>query len=691
MICSSCNSPLKTIEYQARSADEAQRSILRCPNCPLNIDDFTKGRVNVHLHLKRRQRIIESVPSIDSSDSTILRFVCGKTKLSNIQIDGSASDPVFATNYIDNNGHMFRHHHNGQWAGNAVSVLSTMNIAPNVKLLEIKVIRCTQSSHKKYRIFNQVMRDGKDYIINNDSVSLWSQIHDDKQIESKIYELYLLGFAPLTLFECIGQTTLQSLSNLTARAYDRYNVADYEHKFSDKPDGERFWLTKIGMVYLFSSRLTGHVIRGWETVKLIDNISSTTIGPIIDIEFMIGFNPKLIDILMDDKGKIATHQRTVDSINDGFNTMKCSIPSLSMIETRQFFDTLEETTKYRQELQYPTDGIVAIAKSGTDMFKIKDERSMELQLLDDGKLCTSDSVSLFSSSYHEIYDPGTILEIRFSMKDGSMSIKNIFHRPDKQRANDMDAVANIIQSSIKPSDDTSNILRTEIWRWSNALRTSLYSFAQRQIKDRGVILDIGTGDGQSLDAIISMKDVSFIFVEPNPISCKKLISKLGIKKYHRDPRSVIPIVPQLRKGTAKYHVLNCPIEEIVNDEATMQNLKYIVSHVTSCFSAQFAINELSYMASIDMSVIGCCYLYDDVEPGLSIINHHGLKMSRIDFTHAQVKWGSDKVYDEPALETSDIPESLVKIRATDLVGFPSESHDGIVRHVSSHAWILRSR
>ena len=219
----------------------------------------------------------------------------------------------------------------------------------------------------------------------------------------------------------------------------------------------------------------------------------------------------------------------------------------------------------------------------------------------------------------------------------------------------------------------------------------MYSFVQRQIQGTGVVLDVGTGDGQSLDAFISMKDVSFIFVEPNEISCKKLMSRLGVRKMYTDPRSVIPVVPQLRKGTVKYHILNCSIMDVVNDEATMKNLKSVIGHVTSCFSAQFAVNELAAMSTLGMSVIGCCYLYDNIDPGCSIIDEHGLKMSRVNLTDAQVKWGSDKVYDEPALETSDIPEMFVKIPAMDFVGPPADTHNGLVRSVCSHAWILRSR
>jgi hypothetical protein len=691
MRCSSCNSELKVIEYQARSADEAQRSIARCPNCPLNLDDFLKGRVNVHMHLKRRKRIIESTPIIDSSSSTRLRFVCGRTKSQNLVADLSKTTSVQATNYVDKKGHMFRHHQTGKWKGAAISMISKTEIAPNVKLVEIDIMPYDQPSAKTYKIFDQVTIDENEYIINGDYATLWLPITDNASIPAKLYEIYLSGFAPMRLSEYVGQTVLQSLSNLTARAYDRYMVEDYEHRFGDKPDGQRMWITKIGMVYLFSCRLSGHVIKGWEIDPSYPQSLKITVGPVIDVEFMLNSRPKLIDVLMDETSSITTHQRTMCDITLLLSQMKRVLPILSMIETREFFDTYQEASSHRETLDYPTDGIVAITKSGTDMFKIKDERSMELEVMEDGKLSTADGTVVLSSQYHETYDPGTIIEIRFRIDDGLMDVKRVFHRPDKQRANDIDAVRNIIESSTEPSDDTGNILRTEIWRWSNTLRSQMYSFVHRQIQGAGVVLDVGTGDGQSLDALASMKDVSFIFVEPNEISCKKLMSRLKVSKMYTDPRSVIPVVPRLRKGTTKYHILNCSITDVINDEAIMKNLKSIVSHVTSCFSAQFAVNELASMATLGMSVIGCCYLYDNIDPGSSIIDEHGLKMSRVNQTDAQVKWGSDKVYDEPALEISDIPEMFVKIPAMDFVGPPADTHNGLVRNVCSHAWILRSR
>jgi hypothetical protein len=693
MRCPACNSELKNIEYQARSADEAQSSMLRCPNCPLNIDDFKKDRINIHVHLSKRQRKILSTPVIESSSANTTKLLCCRTKLSNMSIDTSNPNPMFATNYIDSNGSMFRHYHDGRWENFAINVKSKTQMAPNVKLFETSMFRLNKDPERQYLMGHYLTVDGKEYTINGDDISLIIEITQDSDIASVIQTMYMSGFAPLRLSDYINQTTLGSLSNLSARAYDKYSVSDYDHEFSTKPDGERLWMTKLGIVWVFSRRLTGHCIVGWKVDSSMIHCNSVYIGPILDIEFIIGFDPILIDILMDLEGKVVSHQRNVSTINALFYDSRDSLPTLHMIHVRNWYSTLKEALEYKDMAKYPTDGIVAIPKHGVDMFKIKDQRSIELQLTDDSKLQTSDGVSLFSIDSNNIYDTGSIIEVRFTVNsvDADIQIVNTFHRPDKQRANDMNAVLGVIESSFKPTDDTNNILRTEIWRWSNALRSTLYDLVRRQIGNKSVVLDIGTGDGQSSDAFASMTECSFILVEPDPFKCKRLITKLGIYRYHRDPRSVINIMPQLRKGLIKYHVLNCKVSEIVNDQPTMDNLKYVVDYCIACFSAHFVIDSLTVMSDMGIKILGCCYFYDGIQPGSSIINEYGLRMLRVSETIAEVKWGTDKAYSEPSVESTNISGSLTRIPATSLIGYPSNEYDGLIRRVCSQVWILRSK
>ena len=116
-----------------------------------------------------------------------------------------------------------------------------------------------------------------------------------------------------------------------------------------------------------------------------------------------------------------------------------------------------------------------------------------------------------------------------------------------------------------------------------------------------------------------------------------------------------------------------------------------MSHCIACFSAQFVIQDLSRLSNDGINIIGCCYMYNKIPINGAIIDQYGLSMKRVDQYHAVVKWGTDEAYKEPCITDDDIPESLVSIRALDLVHSLSSSYREVVNKVCSHVSILRSR
>lgn len=129
--------------------------------------------------------------------------------------------------------------------------------------------------------------------------------------------------------------------------------------------------------------------------------------------------------------------------------------------------------------------------------KLKPVKSIELEARSDMTLCTSDGTALFKVSDLEKYVLGNIYEIGFAVTGGIAEIKHSFIRPDKQSANTLAAAHSIVSSSIKK--DSSNIVRTAIWRWSNEVRSRLYNYCFNMRPGNRLILDVGTGDGQSSD------------------------------------------------------------------------------------------------------------------------------------------------------------------------------------------------
>lgn len=65
----------------------------------------------------------------------------------------------------------------------------------------------------------------------------------------------------------------------------------------------------------------------------------------------------------------------------------------------------------------------------------------------------------------------------------------------------------------------------------------------------------------------------------------------------------------------------------------------------ACFSAHFVVEELNILASRDRLIVGCCYLYDDVQVGDSIIDVDGISMKRVEENKAAIKWGIDSIYE----------------------------------------------
>ena len=299
------------------------------------------------------------------------------------------------------------------------------------------------------------------------------------------------------------------------------------------------------------------------------------------------------------------------------------------------------------------------------MKKLKELRSMELQFFDDGTLATKEGTRLFRISPTNAYDTGDILEIRFSIKDSLIQIHEVFGRPDKKTANDNSAIDSIIDSSIEFKLDS--MIRTSIWRWSNMLRFHMYQRIEKLDPSRNIVLDIGSGSVQSSEAFEKLPGCSFILIEPDQKKCKSLCKRLSAKQYYTDARSLIPAISQLKKGTRKYHILNTTLEMVLNDKPVLANIKDTVKCAIACFSAQFIIGSLDFLASIKVPFIGCYYSYHDIDVSKSIINTNGIQMTRASECEAHVKWGTDEGYFEPVVDEDNLPFSVSTIDAIEMV------------------------
>lgn len=691
MKCKACGSILTHIEYQARSADEAQRSIDRCSNCPLDISLFHRTIREPPSHLKRKLNNRKKLPFINSTNSTQVLMVTGISSFNKViyqEREPLDLHTCKAKDYLNSASRLYRYYHNGPWSGRILSLTSSKIVAPNISVSTYEEVKLSGHNDNMYDIYTYSVKYGVMYVHDKDAISTTIEVHKKKQVHDAIIKLYLMGFSPEKLYPSLDNSILGTLSNLSARAYDASTFDESLYWVSDKPDGERIWMSRIGVVWLFTRRLIEHQVIGW----LVDSDISIDIpdykGPVVDIELMIATPPILIDILMSDNSVPSPHDRNLDYIRLEFRKLCGKYPILSMIHTRQFYTSIAEARDALSTINYPYDGLVAISKSGTDMLKIKSEKSIELQLQSSGKLVSAEGIELFDSDLHNTYAEGSIIEIRFQLQGTDINIISTFHRPDKRKANSISAIAGVIESSHSRLDK--NTIRISIWRWSNKLRHTLYSMASRMIKDKRVILDIGTGEGQSIDAFAEIQDVSFILVEPDSSKCKKLMRRLGVRDMDTNPRSIIRYIGPIQKRSRRYHILNCSMEDILSDAVVVDNMKKIIGCTIACFSAQFITTQLAGICSIG-SFVGCCYMYDGIPVGSYIIDKSGIKMHRTSESTAKVYWGSDEPYDEPAVTKETIYHGINIINSKQLIGNPEVEGKDNLQCISSHVEVLISR
>lgn len=684
MKCKGCNRDLLQVEFQSRSADEAHTVAYKCIYCPLHIDKFDAPRSQPHIYLKRIERKFSRTPHFDVGNTRRGRILHVTSRKS---LDIRDLAEVHASNVLDSSSKLFKSYSDGPWANMSISSISKKSISLNAFIEEIEISDRVYRSSNAYVDF-KYMKLMDDYIIIPDSgrtraLYLIYSDSNDEVIDSLRY-LYSVGFCPDNLYSYVDSIFLGSISNLNSRAYDASSAEDNKHYFSSKPDGERVLLVNCGTVWLYCRRLLGFKIISFHMDSHLKYMHPKKLSPVLDIELMIGFKPILIDVLVDGDGNLSPYDRNVDWILDSMKHLQDSNSYLNEIYVRPFFHTFEDAYNYTKDCKYPTDGIVAISMHGTDMKKLKTIRSMELYLHSDYILKSKNDTSLMKVSEDTHFEIGSVIEIRFTVSEGKMNIIDSFQRFDKVSPNDDDAILSILSSSTKSNEDT--MLRNTLWRWSNKLRFNMYHRANQMRPDRNIVLDIGSGSGQSSDAFSKLPGCSFILVEPDKDKCTRLMRRLNIRSFESDVRSIIQSIPSLKKGSRKYHILNCSMKDLLDDKPTRNALSHSIKCAIACFSAQYIMDDISSIIQLGIPFIGCYYSYEGIGIGESIVNNSGIEMTRISETEASVKWGNDKPYIEPAIEDDDIAIGINQIEATHMAQITSSSD--IVHRVCSHVRVL---
>jgi hypothetical protein len=729
--CPACGSDYEIKYYQRRAADEPPDSVIYCPNCPLdtgklslqfdpNINDISTRsndraiKNTMELHRKNRSSTPTSI--LERIDA---RYI--------IKVDGSAASRCYksisAMKYrfssiveiaipiqTGQNREIARFHLQSSTANEAHIVTSSEKIAPYVLLQKVDILVQKEST------FDYGVRviSGYEHILDSipgSSLTTLRTLYGGKQpsilvylegsyLNSSINENVALSVLQYVLTtygtensirSFISSSIVSSLYIQSGKAYDWPSAPLQGYSFTWKPDGERFWYVRYGSVWLFSRRLLSGRIAGWNLAGSLKDASK--IGPILDIEVMIGHDPILIDILVLESGLPTIPLRSVDYVLAQYKLMRSiDVP----IFIRSYFRSEKEVLETANMITYPTDGIVGIEDNSMDIIKLKGTKSIELKLLDNGNLISGDNKIVMTSTLHDTYTPGSIVEIRFTRRSYQdiPSITESLLRTDKLKANSYEACQNIINTI---SDMPDTLARRKAVIWCSTIRQKLHRIGANT-KGRGrIIIDIGSGDGQAISDYSTDPDITYLLIEPSLSKCKKLVKRIGESgrtrcRLYETTDNILKVLSSLSNGSLKYAIVNSTLEDLVSQDQCLKVLKSCVRYCIASFSISYTLTTLSTLALSGIDIIGCGYMYDSANSDGTLIDEYGVKMKITDNNNiATVVWGSDKEYQEPAITTTSFKDVFNIQLATNLVPVFKDSTRSLLDIVSSKVYVISTK
>lgn len=707
--CTACGSNLATIEYQARSADEATRTTTTCPNCPIDASristvyvtrDHPRGfngptRLTRTLSTTHDIVPVRRICRIHVDASTTVQGVNVQTKHITSPISAYRSKSLGDVDDMKNRIH---YQVTGMLQGYCESVVATTRLGFGAYMEVVQVYKPQGNE-----AFGIKVSQGKFGIISSDNsnttymyassvtnknvvIVQYDTVVDLPVAAKKVCELYATVCVPKHLSNYIERRFVKELANLCPRAWDVPAPPTKGYKFTSKPDGERMWLVSYGLFWYACETERDRPIIKW---MYNGNSAYPVQRPVVcDTEYTIERGFIFIDSLTEVNGKQVPVIRDIDYAIDVFHQLK-GINSIVPITLRQYFDSNDDAIKYSFTAPYPTDGTLGIRDGSTETVKIKDTKAVELLLSPDGSLLTSDgdTVAVISD-----YDPsyvGKIVEVRLtaSANDTYISVSDIFPRTNKTSPNSTQAVENILQSCVQFQSAT-DAERTMILKWCNTLCKSIVDRALSCNDTKHIVLDIGTGSGQSLDRFSFTESVSFIYVEPDERRAMSTARRARAKLI-KDPLELGSMLRSLKTRRLQQVVLNCTLADVLSNEELSDVLMAEIKCVTCTFSAQFVVEQLRVLRDkYNCKIFGCMYTYDDVVNNV-LVDSCGAVMKLIDEVTASVKWGNEE-YQEPATYDYDYYGLGTIVRGSDILSLPTGADADNPADVCKHVKVIMS-
>jgi len=735
-VCPACKMPFQIIYYQRRAADEPPDKVVFCNNCPLDSTKLDISSTQLTTIDKERKRSIPGshTRALSSMDSHSKQHTLSSSLINLqhigyrlcIRIEGNAASRCYAE--LNKNSTKFRPvivstvalqkakdkrlvqiRKKSLMESEAHTLEEAKRIAPLVYLQKLSVYtEKTLTSTKSIDLV--VGYEAKIGNIEYAEYSILRTLHGGKQpciliylpIVDKInnelhslcldmlHQVLILYGTERTIKSFVSSQTINSLFVQSSKAYDWPSAPDTGYNYTWKPDGERFWYIKYGSVWLFSRRLLSGRITGWTLTNLLQEANYP--GPIIDTEVMIGYDPIMIDLLVTEDGKVTHPSRSLDNVLALIrDSTQIDIP----LHIRNYYRSEKEVLDTQDTMEYPTDGVVGIQDGFMNIIKLKDTKSIELKLKENGDLVSRENKVVINSDLQNTYSTDSIVEVRFTKQSGmdTPTISETLLRTDKVNANEYEVCVSII-NSVGPMPDT--LSRRNAVQWCSSVRQKINQIASKATGRGRIIMDIGAGDGQAISDYSTDPNITYLLVEPNKDKCNKLLRRLrepgnGQSNMYDGAEHITKAIGLLSNKALKYAVICAKVGDILRQQYAIRTLKNAVRYCTASFSISYIVPDLQQLALNGINVIGCGYMYDSVDTSGILIDEAGVRMQLEGNKKANVKWGSDKTYTENAIVLDDFKGIFHCRYAKTLVPIFASDEFSLLNNIGNKVYIISTK
>lgn len=693
MNCEYCGTELIQSEYQSRAADEAPRVVAICPRCKL---DTTKARramlssidpcvpyIRVNPAVERTELDVTSmIPLMDADIAGLEVYMerevaCGgmlaKTAWGHITRRLPVSritDHACTTTYT-----LGGREHTGvarvRSDGTRITKtrMSKVSVAPGVSYATSKEWIGLHGRVSGYQFsstydivsfkFNEAQVVCTKYGETGEyrlEVEALQETDDEKLVPMLLSVLLRFSGFHSSLSTFIRPEIYEGIKEHCPKAFDCPIAWGKSLVYTPKVDGERCLVYKMGYLWIVTSYYRRMQVRGWFASG--EPTTYEGVSCVLDTECTLTGHYVLTDIIMIGTGQFTSATRDIHSVVRMMESIK---GDAWFVDVKSLFPSYKDALNALPLLPYPSDGVMGLDSGSTMAAKLKSVRSIELKVGDDMGAYTAEGkrFGVIKGDYNSLI--GNVVELKIECGEGGKisRVLELFRRHDKTSANSEEAV----RSTLLAEDMgmyTKKMRLKKVTNYCFALREAMYKAASGQCgKRKRLILDIGSGRGQSIIAMRMITHAVYLMVEPDEASvemmCKRFKFVVRVTDVE-DLRSRILASCGMSSLCDRFLVVVDTLEGLLSNVTILNALKQYCCSVVASFSFNYVYESLGDLVNAKIPIMGSFYSYD-IRPRERLVDVDGIRMTLMTVERAVVEWDSER-YEEPALSLGRLRSSL---------------------------------